>query len=343
MERWLGLSIRLRRVFTRCRRVLVLVALLVLYGAVTAGASFVSAANGARIPAYGVAIQAVFNGAGNPVLAANFNPDGSLATPHWSICSPDSQGLCTAAAPTGHILQPGLEPAGTRFVATASYAGRTYSAAVTWHGRVQAVSVPGLGGTEREGGVVDPLPARWTGGWGGEFDQLGVEACVTASGTRCRMLGGGELGCPDHSSRPRLRGWFTGWYLFALDARLPKDEACAGTGYSTNADLPLWPVGETVVRSPALFKITGPPRPAVRFLRPAVLTNGTLHVARVRCLSRCTVRLEVETSTTGAVHRFSFRGTRRLGVSATDLSPGRLIVVMHIDDGPGLRARSTVP
>jgi hypothetical protein len=100
------------------------------------------------------------------------------------------------------VLEPGTEPAGTRFVASARYRGRTYEAAVTWQGRVQAVSLPALGGSTREGGVVDPLPAQWIGGWRGEFDQLGVEAWATASGTRCRMLGGGEVGCPDLTSRP---------------------------------------------------------------------------------------------------------------------------------------------
>jgi hypothetical protein len=326
---------------TRWRRVLVLPALLVVGGAVVAGASFGPSTHRPRPPTYGVSIQDVFNAAGNPLLIANFSPDGSLATPRWSICLPDSGGPCTPAATKDHALEPGPEPAGTRFVATASYAGRTYSAAVTWQGRVQAVSAPTLGGTPREGGVVDPLPARWTGGWDGDLDQLGVEACATARGTRCRMLGGGELGCPDRTSRPRLRGWFTGWYLFALDARLSTESVCAGTGYITNADLPLWKVGETVVRSPALARITGPPRPSVSFLRPAVLSTGTLYVAHVRCPTSCTVLVQVESHVYGASRRFSFRGARRLGVSTRKLSPGTVIVIMHVDDGPGLRARSS--
>lgn len=271
---------------------------------------------------------------------ANFTPDGSLATPHWSICSPSSQGACTAAASKNQELEPGPEPAGTRFVATARYAGRTYSAAVTWEGRVQAVSAPALGGIAREGRVISPLPAEWTGGWQGDFDQLGVEACATANGTRCRMLGGGELGCPDNTSRPLLRGWFTGWYLFALDARLPVNDACAGTGYAANADLPLWPIGQTIASSPALAKITGPPRPTVRFLRPAVLRKGTLYVADLRCRTRCTVDVEVEADGFGAGGRFSFRGAKQLGVSAAHLKPGTITIVMHIDDSPGLRARS---
>jgi hypothetical protein len=326
--------------FTRWRRVLAPAALLIFGGAMTAGASFVPANHRARAPRYAVAIQAVFDSDGNPVLVANFSPNGSLANPHWAICSSGSSGHCIDTASQHRALEPGPEPAGTRFVATARYAGRTYSAAVTWRGRVQAVGAPALLGTSREGAVVEPVRARWTGGWGGELDQLGVEACATASGTRCRMLGGGELGCPDNTSRPRLRGWFTGWYLFALDARLSEDEICAGTGYSTNADLPLWPVGETVVRSAALARINGPPRPTFAWLRPALLRSGMLYVIRMRCPTGCTVHVDVETNAAGASRRFSFRGTRRLGVRAATLSPGPVMVDVHIDDGPGLRARS---
>ncbi|MGN6872708.1 MAG: hypothetical protein ACTHMY_30330 [Solirubrobacteraceae bacterium] len=226
-------------------------------------------------------------------------------------------------------------------MATARYAGQAYSADVTWQGRVQAVSAPALGGIAREGRVITPLPAQWAGGWRGDFDQLGVEACPTANRTGCRMLGGGEVGCLDNTSHPRLRGWFTGWYLFALDARLPEDDACAGTGYVTNADLPLWPVGQTIAASPALARITGPPRPTVRFLRPAVLRKGTLYVAHLRCRTRCTVDVEVEAGGSGASGRFSFRGAERLGVIAAHLKPGTVMIVMHIDDSPALGARST--
>jgi hypothetical protein len=143
-----------------------MIALLVFGGAGAAGASFVSAAHRAPAPAYGVQIQAVFDRVGDPLLVANFSPDGSLATAHWLICSPDSEAPCMSAAAKDGSLEPGPEPASTRFVATARYTGRTYSAAVTWQGRVHAVSAPALGGSAREGRVVHPLPAsvdRWVG------------------------------------------------------------------------------------------------------------------------------------------------------------------------------------
>ncbi len=327
----------------RRRRVVGLVVLVALGAAAASGASFGRAAHRQRGRGYGVDIQAVFSATGNPLLVADFSPNGALAIPRWSICAPAPQSTCTSAASKHRTLTPGPEPAGTRFVARARYAGRTYSAAVTWQGRVQALTAPALEGPLREGGTVTPLPAQWTGGWSGDSDQLGVEVCPTRNGTGCRMLGGGELGCPDGTSRVRLRGWFTGWYVFALDARFGRDSVCAGTGYGANEDLPLWPVDQTIVRSSAMGPITGPPRPTVSFLRPGVLNNRTLYVARVSCRTRCTVGLDVEGDSSGTSRRFAFRGTRRLGVSTTNLAPGRVTVYLHVDDSPLIRARSTFP
>ena len=181
---------------TRWRRVLVLLALLVACGAVVAGASFGRATHRPRPPTYGVSIQDVFNAAGNPLLIANFSPDGSLATPRWSICLPDAQGPCTPAAAENHALEPGPEPAGTRFVATASYADRTYSAAVTWQGRVQAVSAPTLRGTPREGGVVDPR--RHVGQAGG------TATSTSLASKRARPREALDVGCSAAASSDAL-------------------------------------------------------------------------------------------------------------------------------------------
>lgn len=196
----------------------------------------------------GVEIQAVFTSAGNALLVANFSPDGSLATPRWSICSPRPGRSCVAAHTRQAALNPGPRPRGTVFRATARYLGRTYTAQVTWHGRVTAISRPSLSGDPRVGARVIPVAATWRGGWGTEFDQLGVEACRTSSAHQCVMVSGGQLGCPDHSravmpSSVKLR------YLFALDARSPADEACAGVGYGSESALPVWPTSRTVVRS----------------------------------------------------------------------------------------------
>jgi hypothetical protein len=213
-------------------------------------------------PRHGVIIQAVFDRAGNAVLVANFSPDGSLAVAGWAICPPGGI-ACRVAKSIRGALEPGPEPPGTRFVATAGYGGHSYAATVTWRGPVRAITPPTLRGSRRVGGVINPVAGSWSGGWGSEYDQLGVEACRTRGGHHCRMLGGGEYGCPDGSSRTRLPGRFASWYLFALDARMAKGGVCAGTGYSSNIDLPLWKLGPTVVRSRALGRIASPSRKRV--------------------------------------------------------------------------------
>lgn len=206
---------------------------------------------------YSVQIQAVFSPSGDPALVANFSPNGALATPRWSICSPPRY-ICVSARARHHELSPGRHPAGTVFRATANYFGHAYTARVTWHGRVSAVSRPILTGFPRVGALVTPLQARWRGGWGREFDQLGVEACPTTTSRHCVMVSGGQLGCPDHS-RAILPKSVDAWYLFALDARSPADGVCAGVGYSTESVIPVWPLGRTVVRSAPL----GPVAPAL--------------------------------------------------------------------------------
>jgi hypothetical protein len=205
---------------------------------------------------YSIQIQAVFNRSGNPVLVANFSPDGSLATARWSICSPPPKRTCVPGHARDHALEPGPRPAGTVFRATARYLGQTYSAQVRWHGQITAHSRPHLLGQPRVGARLNPVPAIWTGGWGHEFDQLGVEACRTRNARRCVTVSGGGLGCPDHS-RAVARRPIKRWYLFALDARMPADEVCAGVGYSSESALPVWPVGRTVARSAPLGPVTG--------------------------------------------------------------------------------------
>jgi hypothetical protein len=269
---------------------------------VAAAAADVGDARAAH-PRYAVTIQAVFDQDGNPALVANFSPNGSLATPSWTICPPAGQGACRTMRTAHATIQPGPEPPGTRFTSTATYRGHTYTSAVTWHGQVHALGRPGLAGSARLNGRVTPIAARWAGGWGNELDQLGVEACRTTTAHSCWMLGGGEVGCPDNTSRPRLEGWFTGYYLFALDSRTSRDIICAGTGYARNAGLPLWKLGPTIVRSRALARIAGPPRPTVRILHEAVVRRGMVVLAKLDCPARCPVELG---QSTGQVWTGSF-------------------------------------
>lgn len=294
------------------------------------------------VPADGVSIQAVFDNSGDPIVVANFVPNGALATPSWEICSAGGVGACAPAPSTEGELQAGPEPPGTRFVATATYLGQAYSAAVTWQGTVQAVSPPTLVGPRRVGQIVTPEAGHWSGGWGDDVDQLGVEACRTPSGGECKMLGGGELGCPDDSSRTRLSDWFSGWYLFALDARLAADNACGGTGYSYNADLPVWPPRPTVSRSGLLGRVAGPPPPTVRILRRELGGGRRLTVASVDCRVRCPVEVAVFGRGVGVDDRLSLVGRRRVRIRRGPLRPGEVTITLHVDDGPAIVGRARI-
>jgi hypothetical protein len=228
-------------------------AVLLLIAVALSGASVALA--GASAARYSVQIQAVFNLRGNPWLVANFSPNGSLATAHWSICSPPPMRKCVPRRTPHQALEPDPRPAGTVFRATARYLGQTYSAQKRWHGRITADSRPRLLGPARVGMRVNPVGANWTGGWGNEFDQLGVEACRTRKGRSCVTVSGGALGCPDDTHAVIHRA-IKGWYLFALDARSPAEEVCAGVAYGSESGIPVWSVGRTVARSAPLGPVT---------------------------------------------------------------------------------------
>jgi hypothetical protein len=81
---------------------------------------------------YGIEIQAIADNAGDPVLVANFSPDGAPATPAWAICRSPDRHACTPARPKIELvgeLDAGHQPVGTVFQATATYNGHTYSRA----------------------------------------------------------------------------------------------------------------------------------------------------------------------------------------------------------------------
>jgi hypothetical protein len=67
-----------------------------------------------------------------------------------------------------------------------------------------------------------------------------------------------------------------------VDDRLTADGVCAGTGYFSHADLPVWKLGVTVQRS-AAGRVTSPPPPRVAILSHAQIPSDHVLVARDRC------------------------------------------------------------
>lgn len=300
-------------------------------------------------PRYSVQIQAVFDAAGNPLLVANFSPNGSLAQASWSICRPPDVSRCKPAAAVSRGLEPGAEPAGTVFRASSRYRGQLYTARVTWHGRVRSQVRPTLSGAPRVGSRVAPAHGRWSGGWGGEYDQRGVEACRTPDGSDCVILAGGGQGCPVESAAAVVGGWFTGWYLFALDQRLARDSACAGVGYGLAADIPLWKLGQTAVRSAPYGPLTGPPAPAVSIRKLAVLRGDQVLFATLSCSSTCEFWATANDrawlsgghgTTTGSA---ADRTTTLIGVSRGKLRAGPLTVTINVDGSPAISGKTELP
>lgn len=299
---------------------------------------------------YGVDIQAVYDASGNPSLGANFSPNGALAKPRWSICSPPDLNVCTAASAT-QSLNAGATPAGTVFQATATYKGRTYVArSAPWQGTVRATVAPRLGGHPRYGTPVMPYGATWTGGWetdptfkprdgadsggqGPDFDFLSVEACRTPDARHCVNLS--APAGDGFSKRPPVVGaWFTGWYLFAIDQRFAYDTAFAAPGYVTPAAIPPVKLGATAARSAPLGPVIGPPAPRVLILRDAVLRGGRVLVARVRCSVRCRVWLQVDDNHTSSDAHVALTGSRLLGIPRRQLRDGPLNVQINVGTGP---------
>lgn len=170
--------------------------------------------------------QQVFDPQGDPLLTANPSPDGAKGEVTWPICSPGS-GPCRLAAP-GPVLTPGEQPAGTTFLASVEFEGQASSdTSDPWLGRVTATAPPRLEGKPVVGKTVTPSAATWTGGWGGEYEDLRVQACRTATAQRCKSLTAPLFFEQAADPSATIPARYAGWYLFAADQRLPADSVFA--------------------------------------------------------------------------------------------------------------------
>jgi hypothetical protein len=308
------------------------------------GASSGPAATGAAPTGYRVAItQAIETAAGNPFVVANFAPDGSLAQPSISVCPPPNVQVCQLVSRHG-VFRSGPEPAGTVFEATATYRGVTYTArSPAWQGRVTESVPPRLAGRAAYRSRVTPVAARWGGGWGTDYDELGIEACRSRSGRRCVVLSqeGQDYAGPKRFARVGTP--FSGWYLFATDQRSARDTFFAGVGYAYAGAVPPPRRARAVVRSAAMGPVTGPPAPTVMILHPARVSGGRAFVARVHCTVSCRAFVVVTGTRAGDSSRQVITGTREVGVRRARVNAGPLSVLLHVDDGPLIRAATRLP
>jgi len=268
----------------------------------------------ARATGYDVAItQEILTADGNPSLVANFRPDGSFATPSWAVCAP-GEAACVPAGGTNQFVEPGPEPAGTTFEASATYAGTTYTArSHPWQGTVAAIAPPTLTGVPKVGTVVTPHTGSWTGGWSGDFDLSHVEACRTRDGRGCTTISYPHAFRDRYAARIDPR--FSGDWLFALDERYGRGTVFTAVGILWPFGIPPTPPGPTVSRSAPLGPVTGP---ALRLRdHPLLQRDDRLLVGTATCAHRCRVGLRVIAMAGHSAHvSLLVRGTRSLTVPA---------------------------
>ncbi len=294
--------------------------------ALAAAALALAAPHARAAPSYGVQIsQELLAVDGAPSLVANFTPSGSLATPSWSVCAPGAA-TCVPAGVTSRSFQPGPEPAGTTFAASAAYGGATYTArSDPWQGPAAATAAPSLTGAPKVGAVVTPHAGAWSGGWAGDSDLLHVEACRTRDGRGCTTIAHpwAHLGL-----RAPIDPRWSGRWLFALDQRLGRGTVLPAVAFLSPTGIPTTPPGPTVSRSAPLGPVTGPAL-ALRD-HPLLQLDDRLLIGRATCAHRCRVGVRVLAGRRSARATLTLRGTRSLTVPAADL---------QLEDGATIRVR----
>jgi hypothetical protein len=182
---------------------------------------------------------------------------------------------------------------------------------------------------------------------------------LTGVALECDPSGCGEVGsvegtnsAPDHAD---VGNWYTGWYLFALDALLGSPISGL-VGYSSPAAIQPWTTSGIIVRSRPYGPVTGPASPTITFLSRTHAHGAHVAVAIIHCATSCPTNLSVslthavvDTQDTWTAHDV-ITGTRTIGVSATlpsgqasgTLPSGRVIVSVQIGNGPYVKGHSLV-
>ncbi|HYJ21186.1 MAG TPA: hypothetical protein VEW07_04080 [Solirubrobacterales bacterium] len=166
----------------------------------------------------GQPFQVLLNSDGSGRIFMN---DGSA--PSWKVCSSDLTG-CTPFA-TGNFDTRGAAP-GSVF-----WAGGNLSTPL-WKGNLRAIEPPSVRGIIRGNAVVTPVAGTWAGGWGTDYDDLGLSICMTPSGERCLQINheGPEKSCGAEGAT-LIDPAFTGRYLRVVDRRYGSGAVFAGVGH----------------------------------------------------------------------------------------------------------------
>ena len=251
--------------------------------------------------------QQGFGPDGLPRLVANPIPDGGQGhVVAWRACAPSAPcGPVGSGAADERALATGDVPAGTVFEAdVADASGQITTARSTpWLGRVTAIKPPWATGALKVGQQVTPVPATWSGGWTGDGDLLGLEACRDRAGTRCETLSAERAGlptCPGAGAVIAPR--YAGWWIRAVDARVSYPLGFAGVGYPTLRAIPAPAPTRTLVVSRPLGPVKESNGAFHECATPAIGLKSRIRrnagsrpliLAHVYCVTGCAVRIVV--------------------------------------------------
>jgi hypothetical protein len=267
--------------------------------------------------------------------------------PVWRICPPND--ACREIGDGANLVRPGETPGGTVFESDFTDAdGTTTERSLVWQGRVAVVSPPGLEGRLAPGETVRPFPASWSGGWGDERSTPYLVACPGLGRTDCELLTDPTGNASYGTFHRALRAHHAGWYLYAVEARSPRDHDpyIVASPPPAGGPMTLPQPSALVALSPPIGPIAGLP-PVVVIARPvdtavpspavvlrgrAYRNAGRLTVGRVECLARCAVHLTISDGRRTLRRSLSVRGWAPLAIAdRRRLRPGRLRVRVIVD------------
>jgi hypothetical protein len=166
-------------------------------------------------------------------LAANLNPDGS-GTYSWMRCPPGGGACSPVTGSAGNrVLRAGSSAPGTTFVASATNGtGSSAARTVPYRGLVMAIAAPRVRGRLRVGSFVQPVKARWVGGWGTERDLLQVQVCRSRSGAGCAVLSDSVYANRCVGVGAVIASRYRGWFVRIVDQRIGRDTAFARVAFA---------------------------------------------------------------------------------------------------------------
>ncbi|HEX8690082.1 MAG TPA: hypothetical protein VF729_07550 [Solirubrobacterales bacterium] len=201
----------------------------------------------------------------------------------WEVCAPN----LSACSPFGAGREITTAGASAETVFRVSGGGETGLSPI-WHGNLSLAAPPSVRGPLRANELVVPVPAIWTGGWDGDFDQAQLSVCETPAGGRCMSITDPKNpeGCRREAAV--LDPTFVGGYLRIADMRYGP-----GTIFTLEGRFPfgqeIWEAsGNTAVAivgrvepadGPRTAKCGPPP------IVPAIITKQG--IASVRCPLSC--------------------------------------------------------